>query len=133
MNPVAARQEPPIELRFWQHGVIFLLACALVVSRRPDLVFHPQLYAEDGHVWFADAYNLGWWPALFRTWGGYFQTLPRLGASLALLVPLFRVPLLLNLIAIASQVLPVNLLLSPRSSAWGSMRFRALLALFCNR
>jgi hypothetical protein len=125
---MAEQEQPRTVLRFWQHGAIFLLACAVIVSRRPDAVFHAQFYAEDGHVWYADAYNLGWWPALFRTWTGYFLTLPRLGASLALLVPLYRVPLLLNLIAVAFQALPVNLLLTSRSSHWGSLRRRALLA-----
>lgn len=115
-------------LRPWQQGVIFLFACAVIVSRRPDAVFHAQFYAEDGHVWFADAYNLGWWPALFRTYAGYFELLPRLAAALALLVPLAKVPLLLNLIAIAFQALPANMLLAARSSAWGSLRFRLLLA-----
>lgn len=124
-----AEQEPAqTGLRCWQHGAIFLLACAVIVWRRPDLVFHAQFYAEDGHTWYADAYNLGWWPALFRTWTGYFLLLPRLGAALALLAPLCRVPLLLNLMAIASQALPVNLLLASRSSPWGSLRFRLLLA-----
>lgn len=116
------------ELRLWQQGAIFLLACALIVSRRPAAVFHAQLYAEDGHVWFADAYNLGWGPALLRTWTGYLLNLPRLGAALALLVPLYRVPLLLNLIAICFQALPANLLLASRSATWGSLRFRGILA-----
>ncbi len=117
-----------IGLRPWQQGILFLLACAVIVWRRPDAVFHAQFYAEDGHVWFADAYNLGWWPALFHTFAGYFETLPRLVASLALLVPFFLVPLFLNLIAIAFQALPVNMLLAARSSTWGSLRFRLLLA-----
>ena len=125
---MAKLQEQPAEFRPWQHGAIFLVACAILVSRRPDLVFHAQFYAEDGHTWYADAYNLGWWPALFRTWTGYFTMLQRLGASLALLVPLALVPLLFNLIAIAFQALPANLLLTARSSAWGSLRYRALLA-----
>jgi hypothetical protein len=119
-------QQP--DLRSWQHGAIFLLACSVIVWRRPDAVFHAQFYAEDGHVWFADAYNLGWWPALFHTFAGYFETLPRLAASLALLVPLALVPLFFNLIAIAFQTLPVNMLLAARSAAWGSLRFRLLLA-----
>jgi hypothetical protein len=125
---MAEQEQPRTVLRFWQHGAIFLLACAVIVSRRPDAVFHAQFYAEDGHVWFADAYNLGWWPALFRTYAGYFELLPRLGASLALLVPFCLVPLLLNLIAIAFQALPVNMLLAARSSTWGSLRFRLAAA-----
>src|ERR1039457_6643827 len=110
-------QQPGI--RPWQHGAISLFACAILAARRPDAIFHSQFWAEDGHVWFADAYNLGWWQALFQVHTGYFQTFPRLGASLALLVPLSLAPLLLNLLAIAVRALPVNLLLSARSSAWG--------------
>ncbi|MDR3750952.1 MAG: hypothetical protein P4K94_05640 [Terracidiphilus sp.] len=128
MNPVAARQEPLIELRPWQHGVIFLLACAVVISRRPDAILHAQFWTEDGHVFFADAYNLGWWASLLRTYQGYLHVFPRLGASLALIVPLSLAPLVLNFIAIGIQALPTNLLLSFRSSAWGSLRFRTLLA-----
>jgi hypothetical protein len=115
-------------LRPWHHCVIFLLACALLVSRRPDAIPHAQFWAEDGHVWFADAYNFGGWAALFRTQDGYFQFLPRLAAALAVLVPLRMAPLVLNLIAIAIAALPANLLLSFRSSFWGGLRYRALLA-----
>ena len=125
---MAPEDRQPLEFRPWQHAAVFLVACAVLVSRRPDLILHAQFYAEDGHVWYADAYNLGWLPALFRTWTGYFLTLPRLAASFALLVPLCRVPLLLNIAAIFVQALPANLLLSFRSSEWGSLRFRALLA-----
>jgi hypothetical protein len=119
-----------VEPRFgpWHHAAIFLFAFAVIVSRRPEAIFHAQPYAEDGHVWYADAYNLGWWPALFHTWTGYFITLPRLAASLSLLVPFAWFPLTLNLIAISFQALPVNLLLSERSAAWGDPRFRCLLA-----
>ncbi len=125
MNERSAEQP---NLRPWQHGAIFLLAIAILAARRPDAVFHAQFWAEDGHVWYADAYNLGWWPALFQVHTGYFQTFPRLGAALALLVPLSLAPLVLNLLAMAVQALPVNLLLSNRSSAWGVVRFRALFA-----
>lgn len=115
-------------LRPWQHGAAFLLSCAVLVLRRPDAVFHPQFFAEDGRIWFADAYNFGWWTALFRTQDGYFQTLPRLGSSVALLVPFAFAPLVLILIAIAVQALPVNLLLWSGSSNWGGFKFRAILA-----
>ena len=115
-------------LRLWQHGAAFLLSCAVLILRRPDAVLHPQFFAEDGHIWYADAYNFGWWTALFRTQDGYLQTLPRLGSSIALLVPFALAPLVLILIAIAVQALPVNLLLWSGSSNWGSLRFRAILA-----
>jgi hypothetical protein len=114
-------------LAIWQIAIC-LAACAILFSRRPDAIVHAQFYAEDGHVWFADAYNRGWWRALFYAQDGYFQTCPRLGAALALLFPMARAPLVLNVIAIVIEALPVNLLLSSRSSAWGSLRFRICLA-----
>lgn len=123
-----AQHQQPAALHFWQQSLVFLAACAIVISRRPDAIYHAQFWAEDGHVWFADAYNYGWWAALFRTQDGYFQTLPRLAASFALVVPLSVAPLVLNLVAAALQALPVNLLLSSRSSSWGSLRDRAILA-----
>lgn len=128
MSAITKHQERHSGLTPWHHGAIFLAACAILVSRRPDAVFHAQFFAEDGHIWFADAYNFGWLPALLRTQDGYFQTLPRLAASLALLVPFSLVPIALNLIAIAIQAIPANLLLLDRSSVWGSLRYRALLA-----
>jgi len=128
MDATATLEAGRFKLRFWHHILIFLFAYAVLISRRPDAVLHPQFYAEDGHVWFADAYNLGWWTALFRAQDGYFQTFPRLGAALALLFPLAVAPLVLNLIAIAVQALPVTILLSKRSAGWGSLRFRAAMA-----
>ncbi|MGA2570532.1 MAG: hypothetical protein ABSF23_08445 [Terracidiphilus sp.] len=128
MNAMTQQQKPPFELNGWQHVAVFLCACLLVVSRRPDAVFHAQFCCEDGHVWFADAYNLGWWNALFRAQDGYFQTVPRLAAALALLVPLALAPLVTNLLHILVQAAPVSVLLGSRSSAWGSLRFRALMA-----
>jgi hypothetical protein len=121
-------QQEGMELRVWQHSLVFLAACLLLFTRRPDAIVHAQFYAEAGHVWFADAYNLGWWNALFRAQDGYFQTFSRLGAALALLAPFAQTPLVLNIIAIAAQALPVNLLTASRSAGWGSLRLRALLA-----
>jgi hypothetical protein len=125
---VPTQPAPPTSLRPWQHAALFAASCAVLAARRPDGILHPQFYAEDGRAWFADAWNLGWWHALARPWYGVFQTFPRLGAALALLVPLTLAPLIFNLIAIAAQALPVSVMLSSRSAAWGSLRFRFLMA-----
>jgi hypothetical protein len=128
MNAQESAPEQPASPGFRQHIVVFLISFAVLVARRPDGVFHAQYWGEDGHVWIADAYNLGWWHALFHTWSGYFQTLPRLAAALALLAPFALTPLLLNLMALTIQALPVNILISPRSSAWGALQYRAAMA-----
>src|SRR3954469_12775577 len=109
--------------------VSFLLAALAVISRRPDAISNPQFFAEDGNVWFAEAYNYGWARALAITHTGYFQTLPRLGAALALAVPLQHAPLVMNLVGLVLQVAPVVFLLSARAERWAPLRIRVLMAL----
>jgi hypothetical protein len=108
--------------------LIFFVCAALVVSRRPDALFHPQFFAEDGAIWYPEAYLSGWLAALFQSRNGYFQTLPRLAADISLLAPLRFAPLIENLIGITVQVLPVNLLLSARCRNWAPLFTRILLA-----
>ena len=36
---------------------VFFVAAAIVMSRRPDLIFHAHFYGEDGTSWYGDAYN----------------------------------------------------------------------------
>ena len=87
-EPIAAQGLSPSErtaLRwYWQLAGV-CAAIALIFSRQPDAFLHAQFFAEDGKVWFADAYNSGWFTSLFRAQDGYFQTLPRLAAALSLL------------------------------------------------
>jgi hypothetical protein len=126
MGAIAPDREAP--LLPWQHGVVFLLTCAVLITRRPDAIFHPQFWAEDGTIFFSQAYNQGWVHAMYRPYNGYFHAIPRIVASLALLVPLRLAPLVMNLMAIAFWALPVILLLSARSAGWGSLRNRAVMA-----
>ncbi len=126
MGAIAPDREAP--LLPWQHGLVFLLTCAVLITRRPDAIFHPQFWAEDGTIFFSQAYNQGWVHAMYRPYNGYFHAIPRIVASLALLVPLRLAPLVMNVMAIAFWALPVILLLSARSAGWGSLRNRAVMA-----
>ncbi|HWE00168.1 MAG TPA: hypothetical protein VG345_14050 [Bryobacteraceae bacterium] len=116
-------------LRWYWHLLAFCLAVAIIVSRRPDALFHAQFFAEDGRCWFADAYNRGWFVSLFKVQDGYFSTLSRLAAALSLLAPLRDAPLVMNLVGLLVQVLPVSLLISRRLASLGSLRLRCALAL----
>ncbi|NMG11230.1 hypothetical protein [Brasilonema sp. UFV-L1] len=93
---------------------IFMIAFAILISRRPDALFNAQFWAEDGNCWYAEAYNLGILQSLVLPKGGYFQTISRLSAAFAQFFPLVWVPLIFNLIAIVIQILPVNLIASVR-------------------
>jgi hypothetical protein len=86
---------------------IILISCGLVVSRRPDALFNPQFFAEDGAVFYQDAYNGGCWKALKTPVVGYLDTISRLTAAAAMLFPIRAAPLVFNLVAIGVQILPV--------------------------
>jgi hypothetical protein len=97
------------------HVIAFVTAFVIIVSRRPDAVLNAQFFAEDGMVWFSDAYNFGV-RSLLSPEASYLHTLTRLIALSSLLVPFALAPLVMNLCAIIVQVLPVNVFLSSRFS-----------------
>ena len=104
------------DIKMYHHFFIFLIAFILIVSRRPDVILYPQFWAEDGRIWFEQAYNIGVLKALFIPHTGYFQTFSRLVASFALFFPLKFAPLVFNLVAIFFKILLINLLFSKRFS-----------------
>ncbi len=60
-----------------------LLACAAILAaRRPDALFNPQFWAEDGTHFFHPAWDQGW-SVLFAQYAGYLHTVPRLVAACA--------------------------------------------------
>ncbi len=108
--------------------MVFCLVMIALVSRCPSLETHAQFYAEDGTIWFAQAYNGGWLHSLTLPDGGYLNTLQRLGAGLALLVPLRWAPLVMVVVGMLIQSLPVTILLSPRLCRWAGLPTRMLMA-----
>lgn len=101
--------------RICLYTVVFAVASVIVCSRRPDALLNAQFYAEDGAVWYSDAYRFGL-HSLMMPQSGYLHVLTRLVALFALLFPFSSAPLILNLSAITVQVLPVNVFLSSRFS-----------------
>src|SRR6185312_14008418 len=97
------------------HLLVVLVGFLIIFSRRPDAILNAQFFAEDGQRWYADAYQFGLRSLLIPDEaGGYLHTVPRLAALLSLLFPLARAPLVMNLCAIAIQVLPVTIFISSR-------------------
>ena len=113
----------------WQVQLFLLfIFTAAVITRRLDVLTKAQFYAEDGGVWYADAYNLGGAHALTITAGGYLNTMPRLVAWFSLLFPLRTAPLIMNLFGILIQVIPASFLISDRCATWWPLRTRLLQA-----
>ena len=112
------------------HILIFITAFAILISRRPDALLNAQFWAEDGAVWYAQAYNLGIMHSLVLPHTGYFQTVSRLTAGVAQFFPLIWAPLLFNITAIFIKILPVNLNTTSRfSKLIPSLATRLFLAL----
>lgn len=99
--------------RWLRMGLIGGIAVAVILSRKPDAVLNAQFWAEDGSVWYKQAYEMGWQSLLFPQ-NGYFQTVSKLTASLAQWASLSGAPLFFNAIALAFKVLPILLVCSRR-------------------
>jgi hypothetical protein len=112
----ATQRDAPKRPAFPLQVVVFLLAFAIVLSRRPDALLNAQFYAEDGAIWYPAAYEFGL-RSLLMPVAGYLHTFTRLVALVSLLFPLALAPLVMNLCAIVVQILPVNVFLSSRFSA----------------
>jgi hypothetical protein len=106
----------------------FAIALLLIFLRDPSLFTRPQFWAEDGTVWYAQAYNQGWLYSLTQPLNGYLHVLPRLGAGAALLVPLRWAPLVMAHEGLVFQALPIPILLSARCRNWAPLSFRVLFA-----
>lgn len=110
-------------------GVI-LIGSLLIISRQPSVVYHPQFWAEDGAVWYADAWNRGW-IALIQPHTGYLQTISRITAMIAVQLPFLWGPALFMLIAGLAQLAPLLYWFSPRYDTliphWGARLFLAFV------
>ncbi len=71
----------------------------LLFLKRPDALLNPQLYAEDGAVWFHDQMLLGA-KAVFIPYAGYLHLAPRLTALLGSVLPVGAVPAFYNVLAL---------------------------------
>lgn len=102
----------------WRLFVFLFIASIIIIAlRRPDAILNPQFWAEDGTVFYADAYHRGIIIPLLSPYGGYLDTFPRLVAAFSQFFPLSWAPLLFNFSAIIIQVLPVALIMSSRFSS----------------
>ncbi|MFS0516258.1 hypothetical protein ACEYW6_16310 [Nostoc sp. UIC 10607] len=116
INRAISSHNPSERRLIYVHIIMFLLAFIVIISRRPDAILNPQFWAEDGTVFYAQAYNNGIINSLFSPYAGYLHAVPRLTAVFSIFFSLKSAPLVFNLIAIIIQILPVTLLISSRFS-----------------
>lgn len=100
--------------RFLVTVTVLVAAAIIMLCRRPDILFNAQFWAEDGAVWYTDAYHNNLLSVIFRPYPDYLAVVQRVFASIAALLPMERAPLFLNLTAMGAQLLPIVLLMSGR-------------------
>lgn len=99
--------------------------------RAPDILIQGRFWAEEGNIFYANAYNMSPLHALFVVYGGYIN----LGASGATLltrylyVPLEYAPYVTTFIGLFFQILPIYLLLTAKDEWLAPFRVRLLATL----
>jgi hypothetical protein len=101
----------------------------LIFLHNPRRLIRPEMWGEDGPVWYADAYALGLGSLLLPA-GGYLNSIQRLVAIAVQSLPLAWTPFLFQLAAVMIQAAPAIFLVSSRMDAvWPDRASRCLFAL----
>ncbi len=115
-------------------GMLLVLFAAVVMLRIPNVLLQGRFFGEEGSYFFAYAWHMEWWEALFHPLGGYINVIASGGTLLARqlvgwgLIPLESAPWVTTLIALAFQMLPAVLIVNARD-AWLAPRLAKPAAL----
>lgn len=92
---------------------VVILLISVFILRVPDLLVRPQFWAEDGSIFFREAYCFG--PnSLFNPYQGYYHLVPRLTALLSSYFNQLYAPAIYCGTALFSTAIVLYLVLSPR-------------------
>lgn len=106
-----------------------LLFAALVCLRMPDILLHGRFWAEEGKVFFEEAWRLPAGKVLFAPYGGYLNLVANAGAVGArCLVSVERAPYVTTALALVFQTCPAILILWSGAS-WLRSRWAIVAAL----
>lgn len=135
-GPVKSIQEQWNKLSVKWHTFIFVfIASVFYFIRASDYILRPQLYAEDGIIWLADAYHLGF-KSIFMPLNGFFHFPERLLGFIAAHISLYDAPLIFNLAGAGIFVLMAYYFFTPRTKLFNTMYeklfFLAAICLIAN-
>lgn len=114
-----------------QTALLLFIYILFLFLRAPDIFIQGRFWAEEGYIFYANAYNMNPLQALFVVFGGYIN----IGASGATLVarylyiPLEYAPYFTIYIGLFFQVIPIYLILTAKDK-WLSPFYIRILATF---
>lgn len=113
-TPSNKKQSPKATPKFLTWPFV-IVAAAAYIFRAQEYILKPQLYAEDGYIWLADAYNKGL-SSLVLPLNSFFHLPERLfGLVFVSVMPLQFAPVVFNLTALGIFCLMVYYLFTPRT------------------
>ncbi len=125
-EPRHQRTSSAVAGRLVSYWPVLAFAFVVLALRRPDILLSPQQWAEDGPVWFQQAYNDGPLQALLRTHTSYFQTFSRLVFGISTALPLEHVPVFGNVNALLVRAATIAFLFT-RRFGWVDVRAKLVL------
>ncbi len=84
--------------------ITFSIICFIFLLRGMNIIANPQLFAEDGSVFFEDTYNHGAIKSLFMSYSGYYLFISRIIASFSSLFRFEYTPFVYTLLSLLISV-----------------------------
>jgi hypothetical protein len=95
----------------WQEKTAYVVSFAFLVAIRIPGIFRGRFWAEEGNIFFANAWHLPWYQALIVSYGGYLNITANFAGVLArYLAPLDRACFVTTFFALVIQTFPAILL-----------------------
>ncbi|MFN8491948.1 MAG: hypothetical protein U0350_30385 [Caldilineaceae bacterium] len=123
------------QTQLWQYGLVVFLSSLIIVAREPERILTPRFYAEDGSIFFAQAFNLSTIEAVTTRYGGYYHLAPRLIAEIGSYIPFSAAPLFYSVSALLINSFAVSWFYLPHFRhviRRDSVRLGCVLALLCS-
>jgi hypothetical protein len=114
--------------------ISYILLFVLLIARRPDMLFNPQPWAEDGTYFLHDALIFGW-KSIFYPYAGYLHFIPRITTLISLYLSkslsggIYLVPLFMNITAIAISIYSATYICTKRFDWLLPFYLRVLIAI----
>jgi hypothetical protein len=115
--------------RRYERAALLVFLLILIAVRIPNVWIYGRFWAEEGSVFFANAWNMPWWRALLADHANYLNLTANIAGLLAVsLTTLPAAPYVTTTFAILIQCLPIALLATSREQ-WLQNRFVLLVAM----
>ncbi len=97
----------------WSYAILILLLTVIIFFRRPDALLNAQPWAEDGAIFLQQAIysSIG---SIFIPYAGYYHTIPRVVALIAVQFGLANAPLIMNICALLISVFCISYIFRPQ-------------------